>query len=361
MRRYLLLLLVLLSSCSEDAPARERGAEATPPAAERAVEDLPLDSIYGATAVDNLRITRVVLDVPALPSGWDGVSIAALGDLQLGLWEGNEDVATAAVRRAVATNADLVVLLGDYLARGSDTTALERVLEPLRGRRAVAVLGDRDVRSDSLAAAIGRALDRAGVRVLRNTSVTLEQAGTAGRIAGLDPELARDGPGTQEYVIATLAGRDAVLLLTHMPPLAARAPEGGFGAVLAANTVCGSVPVPGTPQLSWLTTEALPGARIPGVERLLRVEETLMFVTCGVGYGFLPVRLSAPPEVALITLRGVEAADTADRRTPERAGPDSLPSADSAVAEPDSAPPATPAGVGATDSIAASGRRTPAR
>jgi hypothetical protein len=30
-----------------------------------------------------------------------------------------------------------------------------------------------------------------------------------------------------------------------------------------------------------------------------------MFVTCGTGYGFVPVRFGAPPEVALVTLHPV--------------------------------------------------------
>ncbi|HYJ80316.1 MAG TPA: hypothetical protein VEW03_11965, partial [Longimicrobiaceae bacterium] len=35
------------------------------------------------------------------------------------------------------------------------------------------------------------------------------------------------------------------------------------------------------------------------------VRGTTLFATCGTGYGFVPVRFGAPPEVALVTLRAV--------------------------------------------------------
>jgi hypothetical protein len=35
------------------------------------------------------------------------------------------------------------------------------------------------------------------------------------------------------------------------------------------------------------------------------VRGSTLFITCGVGFSFVPVRLGAPPEVALVTLRGL--------------------------------------------------------
>lgn len=300
------LLPALLVGCGGDAePAAT--AEAAPAATvdERAPwERIPPDSLYGATPAENLTLADVVLDVAVLPQGWDGMRIAAISDLNLGMWEGNEDVAAAAVRAAVEARPDLIVLLGDYIAEGLDTGALRRVLAPLRDRNALAVLGDRDIRSDSVEAAIVSALEAAGVRVLRNGTASITRNGSTAMVAGAHPDLVNDGWGTQEYVLATLGGGATTpLLLLHHPALLGRVPEDRFAAALAGNTVCGPVEVPGTPRLSWLVGEALPGAAAPGAERLFVMEGTVMYVTCGVGYGFLPARFGGTPEVALVTLR----------------------------------------------------------
>lgn len=335
----LALLPALAAGCGGDAePAATAEAGPAAPAADRPPwERVPPDSLYGATPVENLSLTEVVLDVAELPPGWGGMRIAAISDLNLGMWEGNEQVAAAAVRTAVEARADLIVLLGDYISEGLDTEALRRVLAPLRGRNALAVLGDRDVRSDSVEAAVVATLESAGVRVLRNGAAPVTRNGARAMVAGVHPDVVNDGWGTQEYVLASLgAGATTPLLLLHHPALLARVPEGRFAAALAGNTVCGPVEVPGTPRLSWLVGEALPGAAAPGAERLFVAEGTVMYVTCGVGYSFLPARFGGTPEVALVTLRSA-AAERDDEPAPATgdttAADSALRAADAAAAD----------------------------
>lgn len=295
----LLLALLPLAGCEREAESAAPEAEAS---AKAPWERVSPDSLYGATPEENLRVPRVALDALGVPAGWEGMRIAAITDLQLGLWDDNEQVAAEAVRRAVQLKPDLIVLLGDYLAQGADTAALARVLAPLRGRQALAVLGDRDIRSDSLGAAISRTLGRQGVRVLNRAAVPIVFGGDTAMVAGVDPDLAAKPGGDQEWVLSTLGSGRLGLLLAHNPLLAAQAPEGRFPAILAGGTVCGQVEVPGTPRLSWLQQTGLPGASVPQAPRLFRLGSTVMFVACGVGYGFAPARYGGVPEVALITL-----------------------------------------------------------
>ena len=99
-----LLLAALLAGCGD--------AEALPDAAPRTAalatgdvwSRLPPDSLYGATAAENLRTVQVVIDALRIPAGWNGMRIAAISDLQLGLWPDNEEVAAEAVRRSVAAH-----------------------------------------------------------------------------------------------------------------------------------------------------------------------------------------------------------------------------------------------------------------
>lgn len=338
-----LLLALLAAGCGEGEDPLAR----LPRPAEERIAGVSQDSLYGATAVENLRLVPVEVEVPGLPEGWDGARIAAISDLQLGLWEGNEAVAAAAVREAVGARADVIALLGDYVARGRDYAALERVLAPLRGRVAVAVLGDRDVvdresAPDSADARTLQALRGAGVRVLRNDRMQLIRRGDTIRIAGVEPLLIREPEWRQAEVAVALSDTSVPLLLSHMPALAPRIPQNRFPLILAGHTACGQVEVPGTPRLSWLNTQVLPGNAASPTGRSYRVNGNGLFVTCGVGYSFLPARLGAPPEIALITLRRptTEPADTA---APPAAELDSLvqqyQAPDSAPPPPDSAAP----------------------
>ncbi len=302
-----LLLTLLATGCGggdEATIATEVEPTAETPVASP-LETIPPERLYGASPAENLWSPRIELEMPGLQAGTEGVKLAVLSDFQLGLWEGNDEVAAAAVRHAVAQNPDLIVLLGDYVARGDDVLTLQRVLQPLSGRRAVAVLGDHDIRSDSLEARIVRTLESAGVTVLRNSTVSVTTGGATLSLAGVDPAILASGWGTQEQVIANLAAPgSSTILLTHAPQLAARAPEGRFPLILAGNTFCGSVEVPGTPRLSWLREEALPGAAMEEFDRIFQLRGSTLVITCGIGYGFVPLRFGAAPEVPIVSLVG---------------------------------------------------------
>jgi uncharacterized protein len=306
------LLLLLVSACRED-PDEPRPT--LPNEEERAEwEGSHPDSVYGARALETLRVVEVEMEAPGLPQGWDGIRLAVLSDFQIGLWEENEQIASGALRAAVAQNPDVLLLLGDLVARG-DVRVLERVLQPVRGRQVIAVLGDRDVPdrpqgqpADSAEQALLAVLQRSGVRVLRNSRAGIERGGDTAYIAGMDPYAVRwpDWRRAQAFAAIPEDGRNAVLL-THMPVLAAHLPEGRFHAILGGHTFCGRVELAGTPRLSWLREEALPMADTVVADRFFRLGERSLFVTCGTGYTFIPARYRKAPEVAVVTLRRVAA------------------------------------------------------
>jgi uncharacterized protein len=300
------VLMTVAAACGRDAQPAEPPGRALGLEAEDPLGGIPREDLYGASPVENLWSPRIELEVLDLPQGWHGARIALLSDLHLGAWEGNGQVAAAAVRRAVEERPDLVLLLGDYLARGDDTAELEQVLAPLRGTRAIAVLGDRDVRSDTVEARVTRALQASGIEVLKNSAAAVTLRGDTALIAGLDPDLVGRTWADQQWVLATLgaAGRTPILM-THVPAMVTRAPSGRFPVTVAGHTFCGNVEVPGTPRLSWLRAEVFPGATVEGVDRLFRVQGSTVAVSCGLGFGFVPLRFGAPPEVPILTLTRV--------------------------------------------------------
>ncbi|HEX2091604.1 MAG TPA: metallophosphoesterase [Longimicrobiaceae bacterium] len=301
-RSLLPAVLALIAGCGDRAEAPARTA-ATEPAGE---------TLYGATGAENLRVVPLEVEVQGLPAGWNGIRIAAISDFQLGLWEDNGRVAGEAVRRAVSLRPDLILLLGDYIARGDQFEVLNRVLAPLRGRPVMAILGDRDQmdeeelqgRPDSTAIRIVQTLKQNGVIVLWNERGRLVRGGDTAYIAGVEPYLARRPPWRQAEIFASIPRTGATpILMSHMPAGALAAPDSSYGLVLSGHTFCGRIEVPGTPRLSWVNTEVFPAGPIPGTGRLYRVKGNGLFITCGVGYTFVPVRIGSPPEVALVTLR----------------------------------------------------------
>jgi len=351
-----LLLATLAAGCGD----RLEEAEAT-----LVEQGPPADSLYGASTAENLRLVRVEVEVPGLPEGWDGMRVAVLSDFNLGLWADNARVAEAAVRHAVATRPDLVVLLGDYVARESGLAELPRVLAPLRGLTTMAVLGDRDERDpsesqgepDSTGIRIRQVLQQSGVIVLDNERGRMVRGGDTAYVAGIDPYVARRPEWRQAEIFAAIPRAGSTpLLLSHSPGGVLAAPDSAYPLVLAGNTFCGRVEVPGSTRLSWVNTTLLPAARVPGTERLYRVDGNGLFITCGTGYGFVPVRLGAPPEVALVTLRRPVAAEAQASPDSSNAALDSLlqvyqARADSGMRR-DSAATATPGDTAARDTTA---------
>lgn len=310
LRALPVLFAFVAAGCGGRGGAPEAADAAEPPRREAPV--------YGATGPEILRVVPVEIEIVDIPPGWSGMRIAAVSDLHLGLWEGNVATARAAMQRAAAERPDLVVLLGDYVV-GGDYDVLDRVLEPLRGLRVLAVLGDRDMAEqprgpDSAQIRIREALARNGVEVLVNARARVSRGGDTAFVAGIEPFTARRPDWRRaETWNGIPAGPSTVLVLSHMPVAAATIPTGRYPAMIAGHTFCGEVTVPGTPRLSWLNTEVFPGTPEPARTRIHRIRGATLFVTCGVGFGYVPVRYGAPPEVALITLRaaGPVGADTA--------------------------------------------------
>lgn len=316
----LMLLPALLASCGEEPEETLRTSSFVD--AEDPWAQVPQDSLYGATAPENVTVVPLVVDVPDLPAGWNGARIAVISDLQLDRWEGNPEVAAAAIRRAVEERADVVALIGDFITRSDSAQALEAILPPLRGRAAVAVLGRRDARTDSLEARVEDVLQRGGVRVLENARTGFVRGGDTLQIAGIDGELLSESAADQKWIATTLQGGTTPLLLVASPTVIGNIPDDYFPLVVAGNTFCGQVDVPGSPRLSWWTGEGLQlePYRVGESDRLFRVSGNGLVLTCGIGHSYVPVRFGSPPEILMITLRRAGAPVAAAPDTAAQAG-----------------------------------------
>lgn len=305
-RRSALLSLVFLlplPGCGDGGRVAEAGParDAAGPSA---------DSVYGAPAAANVRVVPAEVELRDLPAGWNGMRIAVLSDFELARWAENPAVAEAAVRAAIAADPDLIALLGDYTERGAELAPLRQVLAPLRGRSVVAVLGDDDpVRAeadpspDSAEIALRAVFAEAGIRILDNERFPFAHGADTAFIAGIEPFLLQRPEWRQAEILGAVGG--ATVLLSHAPGVLARLRAAGrsFPLILAGDAGCGAVPPPDGVPLTRLRDEIVPSAGLPQDPRAFRVGQSTMLVTCGVGNSYVPVRLGAPPEVLLVTLR----------------------------------------------------------
>jgi predicted MPP superfamily phosphohydrolase len=208
-----------------------------------------------------------------------------------------------AIRRAVdalaAERPDIVLLLGDYLdgsvvfgGRLAPEVVAEELgrLQPPLGT--FAVLGNHDwVRGGHR---MWVALERSGIRVLENQSEAVETGGRRLWIAGLaDVRMRRSDP---EGAVSEVPDGEPILLLSHDPDAFPHIPE-RVSLTLSGHLHGGQVAIPllRRPTIpSWYGERYARRHVVEGGRRL--------YVSSGLGTSGLPVRLLAPPEVAVLTL-----------------------------------------------------------
>jgi predicted MPP superfamily phosphohydrolase len=249
-----------------------------------------------------LVVREQELALPYWPERLSGVRAGVLSDLHAGV----PHVGLQAIRRAIdALNArapDVHLLLGDYLDASQllrRDLAPERVADELARLRAplgtVAVIGNHDWRNSG--DRMWRALEDVGITVLEDRAVELHAPGGSFWVAGLgDLRHRRPDIGAALRDVP----RDApVLVLSHDPDMFPGVPP-RVALTLAGHTHGGQIAIP------FLRRPMLPSYYGERYARGHVVEHGRhLLVTSGVGTSGLPIRLLAPPEVHVLTLRNL--------------------------------------------------------
>jgi predicted MPP superfamily phosphohydrolase len=244
-----------------------------------------------------LRRRVVEVRVDGLPSELDGLRIAHLSDLHLGVPSRGRRAVFDAVDWVLERKPDLVCITGDLVSRRSGMPDLERLLRDLG--RCYVVLGNhdfadsRDPFSQRVDPAAIEALPE--VVLLGDAAVDVELRGRRVQIVGVDPQTYAARRAAPEK----LADGDAALriLLCHFPGIVKRVP-GLFHLVLSGHLHAGQIVVPypgGKLRLAHL--------RARDVEGLYEYGPTTLHVSPGLGTTFVPFRLFARPEATELTIR----------------------------------------------------------
>jgi uncharacterized protein len=240
-----------------------------------------------------------ILEVPleGVPAELDGLRIAHLSDLHLGVPSRGVRAVREAVAWIVERQPDLVCITGDLLSRRSGQPELERLLGELG--RSYVVLGNHDFADsrDPFSERIdGAALEEIeSLVLLTDQSITIPARGRSVQIVGVDPHTYARRAAEPQALIDESA--DLHVLLCHFPGIARRIPP-VFDLVLAGHLHSGQIVVPypgGRLRLAHL--------RSRDVEGLYEYGSMCLHVSPGLGTTFVPFRLFARPEVTELVVR----------------------------------------------------------
>jgi uncharacterized protein len=264
------------------------------------------------------RITRYHPAPPQWPADLH-LKIAVVADVHAcEPWMPLDKIA-AMVDRTNALDADIIVMLGDYVAGHHHVTRYipadewAKVLGGLKAPLGVhAILGNHDYWDDKLVQRTGigptaahRALEGAGIPVYENDAVRLTKDGRPFWLAGLGDQLAyyparrfrtvlHPGADDLAATLKKITDDAPVILLAHEPMIAVSVPS-RVALQLSGHTHGGQVRVLGwTPAL-----EPYQGYDLSYGHLRLNCD---LIVSGGLGCSILPVRIGMPPEIVEVTL-----------------------------------------------------------
>ena len=218
------------------------------------------------------------------------MKIALVSDTHLGRWFGNRQI-DKMVALIDKQSADVVLIAGDVMNDSTDAydkTDMHKHLSRLRAPLGVyATFGNHDYSGNEVA--IAKAVERAGIQVIDNKSVWLDdRVLLVGRSDATDPRrpVAAD-------LMADIQTEKPVLFLEHSPEALAEIKELPVDLHLSGHTHGGQI-FPLTVLLKWFT---------PLVYGFKEVNGSQFLVTSGYGIGAVPFRLGTRSEIWLITLQ----------------------------------------------------------
>ena len=254
--------------------------------------------LRGILPPTRVHLTRYEIAVARLPRHLDGLRILHVSDLHL---HPGSDLAWEVPDLVAGVPHDLLCYTGDFIDVDDDIPGVARLLARMpRSATAYAVLGNHDYipfgrsRGANDARRLRGVLAGAGVMVLSNEAHAWRGEGFY--IAGVDdPATGRDHA---ERAMAHVPDHACTLLLAHSPDVALRLAPRRPDLILAGHTHGGQIRLWRIGPL--LTLSELPRHLTMGVGAH---EGVPLFVSRGIGYSGLHIRIGSPPEVALLTLR----------------------------------------------------------
>ena len=254
-----------------------------------------------------VEVTQVSMAFEDLPSEFDGLQIAHVSDLHNTEFGQKNEKLLKKLRKA---DPDIIAITGDILdSRRTDMAValafLEKALEIapcyyVTGNHEGRISDYRDFKKD---------MEALGVTVLENQKVTLEAGESAITLMGIDdPNVCNDGiRGEPEAVAAARIQKlqsesdGFTILLSHRPDLFPAYVSSGVHLVLSGHVHGGQFRIPFLGGLYSPSQGFFPEYDFGTFSE----DNTVMYVSRGLGNSVFPLRLHNRPEVVLITLHQI--------------------------------------------------------
>ncbi len=250
-----------------------------------------------AKAAQRATVRKVAVSLKRLPQKLSGLKVVQISDLHIGVTVGQkwlEDI----VKRINVLKPDIVAITGDLT--DGDPEMLRDEIAPLKDLIAphgiYFVTGNHEYYSN--ANRWIAEIEKLGIRVLRNESVSIQKDSESFFLAGVDDYIsAKFQPGHGQNISKAVENLDdskAVVLLAHQPRAVEEASDMGVDLVLAGHTHGGQI---------WPFTH-LVGLQQPYNKGLYRhSDKTQIYVNQGTFMWGPPMRLGTECEITEITLR----------------------------------------------------------
>jgi len=247
-----------------------------------------LVGLYGLVNAARVRVTRVTIKLPNLPSAWCGRVAALVSDMHLGHVR-NIGFMRRIVARLNQLHPDVVLIAGDmYDGTKANVGALAKPWSALSvPHGALFITGNHEEftgRGKYL-----EAVSKAGVRVVNNEKIELDGL----QIVGVHYRETTDAGRFRALLRgAAIRAERASILLVHAPHRLPIAEEEGISLQVCGHTHGGQFP-PG----SWVASRVY-GPYVHGLNRFGRM---LVFTNWGAGTWGPPLRVGTHAEIVLLT------------------------------------------------------------
>lgn len=251
----------------------------------------------GAKNATRYRVQENDFILQTLPAAFDGLRILHLSDIHADGIAGEADTLCELLPKI---KADLCVITGDYRFRTHSShkktiEVMEKVLASIDVPMGIwGILGNHDFMESV------PALERAGLPILLNETVTLEKDGSKIWLAGVDDDHLYHCADLGK-TLGQIPPEETVILLSHTPELYPKAALEEVDLFLCGHTHGGQICLPGG--IPVITNASCKNRYCSGRWRCLKMQG---YTSLGTGASGVPVRFNCPPEVAIHTLKTVK-------------------------------------------------------